>query len=89
MAWFEFNDGNTERAKTIYQSFHNLRQNPDFKEILGWLREGLREEQKTNPGLEQDVKLRWNQGRTQVLNAVIGANDNAEKILIMLLKQQQ
>ena len=67
-------------------SFYTLKRDPNFTRIMEWLKSGYAEEQHRVAVVRDEVDLRQCQGIMQVLETIIGANENAEALLLQLQK---
>jgi len=71
----------TEKAvpEDVSRAFVNLKLDPNWMRILGWMQKAYEEEQHVVAVLRDDVDARWCQGRMQALEAILGANAIAEE----------
>jgi len=67
--------------KKVMMAFRNLRGNPNFMTILGFLEDCRDRTDHEGRKSVEEYKLRWNQGGTQVIEELLTLYEESKKIV--------
>lgn len=68
-------------SEDVLHAIENLRNDPDFAVVKGWLMESYQERLQLTAGIEPEVMMRWSQGRCQCLSDIMETIETAPTVL--------